>query len=104
MFFGEGDFIEHLNMTADEASAVGSQVLRRLLAAAEAHTEAQLGFKLDDEAEFPGGPPHDVEQAVFMLAAFWFEQRESVLVAVSAQITPHGYDDIIRSHRSYTFG
>jgi hypothetical protein len=95
---------EHLNMTVGEADAIDAAVLPRLLAAATAHTETQLGFKMDDAEEFPAGAPADVEQAVLMLAAFWYENRESVLIGVSAQAVPHGYDDIIGSHRSYTFG
>jgi len=79
-------------------------LLARMLVAAEKHTEAQLGFALDDETEFPDGTPEDVEQAVLMLAAWWYEQRESALVGVTAQTVPHGYEDIIRNHRNCTYG
>lgn len=90
----------HTNVTdtADEA------VLTRMLAAAKAHTARQLGFALDDEDEFPDGTPDDVEQAVLMLAAHWYENREASIVGVSAQSVPFGYAEIIAERRNYTFG
>lgn len=91
----------HLSMTWDEQPTAD---LRLLLGAAVAHTETQLGFALDDVAEFPRGLPDDVKLAVFMLAAHWYAQRESVVVGMTAQTVPHGYDDVIRSRRRWTFG
>lgn len=98
-----GRLAEHLNMTPDETSVVGSEFLHGLLAASTAHTQAQLGFKIDDPAEFPDGTPADVEQAVLMLAAHWFAQREASTVVAMIPV-PFGYDEVIRSHRRWTFG
>ena len=91
---------EHCNVLGDDDNAV----LGRLLDAAKAHTERQLGFKLTDTEQFPEGPPADIEQAVLMLAAHWFENREASIVGVSAQPIPFGFDEIIREHRGYSFG
>jgi hypothetical protein len=84
--------------TADDA------ILTRLLAAATAHVASELGFAIDDEVEFPDGTPADLEQAVLMVAAHWYENREGSLVGVTAQELPMGVADIIRNHRSYTYG
>lgn len=90
---------EHLNGVPDSDEA-----LTRLLDAATARIEASLGFALDDAEEFPGGTPADVEQAVLMLAAHFYENREATLVGVSAQVLPLGVEDIVRDHRRYTYG
>ncbi|MEF2071904.1 head-tail connector protein [Consotaella aegiceratis] len=90
---------DHLNGVPDDDDA-----LTRLLDAATAHVEAQLGFAIDDATEFPDGTPADVEQAVLMVAAHWYENREASLVGVSAMEVPIGAADIIANHRSYTYG
>ncbi|MEF2074355.1 head-tail connector protein [Consotaella aegiceratis] len=90
---------DHLNGVPDDDAA-----LSRLLGAATAHVEAQLGFALDDADEFPDGTPADIEQAVLMVAAHWYENREATVVGVSAQELPIGVVDIIREHRNYTYG
>lgn len=90
----------HCNVTGETDDAV----LTRLLSAATAHTVRQLGFAIDDATEFPDGTPADVEQAVLMLAAHWYENREASLVGVTAQSVPLGYAEIIAEHRHYTFG
>ncbi|SKA26357.1 head-tail connector protein [Consotaella salsifontis] len=69
-----------------------------------AYVEAQIGFALGDAVEFPDGTPADVEQAVLMVAAHFYENREATLVGVSAQEMPIGALDIIREHRRYSFG
>lgn len=95
---------EHLNMTADDPDAIDLAVLPRVLDAAKAHTARQLGFALDDIVEYPDGTPADLEQAVLMLAAHWYENREASIAGVAMMPVPIGYDDIIRDHRSYTYG
>lgn len=91
---------KHCNILDD----TDNEVLTRFLGAASAHVERQLGFKLTDTEQFPEGAPADVEQAILMLAAHWFENREASIVGVSAQAVPFGFDEIIREHRSYSFG
>lgn len=85
-------------------------LLTRLLAAATAHVERLLGFKLEDE--FPpttdeppkSTVPADLELAVLQLAADWYENREASLVGVSAQAIPFGVREIVNEYRNYTFG
>lgn len=90
----------HLNITDDADDTVITQYLN----AAQTHLERQLGFALDDADEFPDGTPADVDQAVLMLAAHWYENREATLVGVTAQSLPMGVADIVGNYRTYSFG
>ncbi|ALK09501.1 head-tail connector protein [Blastochloris viridis] len=94
------DLKAHANITGDADDAV----LARLLAAATKHVERVLGFPLDDTDELPEGAPADLEQAVYLLAAHWFENRETALVGLTTQPLPFGVADILAEHRRYTFG
>lgn len=90
----------HCNVTGSD----DDDLLMRLLNAAKAHTVARLGFAIDDATEFPSGTPDDLEQAVFMLAAHWYENREASIAGVTIQTVPFGYADILANYRTYTFG
>jgi hypothetical protein len=94
------DLKAHANITGEADDAV----LTRLLAAATKHVERQLGYALDDTGELPDGAPADLEHAVYLLAAHWFENRETALVGLTAQPLPFGVADILAEHRRYTFG
>ncbi|TFF27517.1 phage gp6-like head-tail connector protein [Jiella endophytica] len=89
----------HLNGVPDT-----DEVLTGLLGAATAHVEAMLGYEIDDAIEFPAGTPADIEHAVLMLAAHWYENREASIAGVAIMAIPFGLEDIIRNHRSYTYG
>ncbi len=78
--------------------------LKRFVDAASAHIASELGFAVNDAVEFPTGTPNDLEHAVLMLAAHWYENREGTLVGVTAQELPLGVAEIIRNHRRYSFG
>lgn len=97
------DLKAHMNMTEplDEIDAV---VLPRVLGAAKAHIERLLGFKLTDTEELPDGPPADLELAVLMLAADWYENREASLIGITGRPVPFGVQDIVAEYRRYTFG
>lgn len=69
--------------------------------AAQAHLESLLGYEIADEFD---EPPADLVQAVSMLAAHWYENREATIVGVSAAELPMGVADIVRNRRNYTFG
>lgn len=97
-------FKAHLNMTADEADEIDEAALGQMLDAAKAHVERILGFKLDDETELPDGVPADLQQAVLMLGAHWYSERETVLIGVTGQEVPFGIAQILGEHRRYTFG
>lgn len=92
----------HLNMT--ELDAIDAIVVPQVLAAASAQVERILGYALDDIVELPNGAPADLEQAVLMLAAHLYENREATLVGVTAQEVPFGVAQILGEYRSYTFG
>jgi uncharacterized phage protein (predicted DNA packaging) len=94
------DLKSQCNVTGTNDDAV----LTRLLAAATAHVERMLGFKLTDADELPDGAPADLELAVLQLAADWYENREASVVGVSAQSIPFGVREIINEYRNYTFG
>ncbi|PWL19261.1 DNA-packaging protein [Falsochrobactrum shanghaiense] len=67
--------------------------------AAQAHLEALLGFEI--EVKFPDGAPADLVAAVKMLAAGWYENRESALVGLSGMEVPHGVWEIVNNRRNY---
>lgn len=83
---------DHLNGVPDLDA-----VLTRLLNAATSHVASMLGVDNDAPAEV-------VDQAILMLAAHWYENREASTVGVTAQSLPLGFDDLIANHRNYTFG
>ncbi|MGV8831253.1 MAG: head-tail connector protein [Devosia sp.] len=93
-----------LNMTTDEGDEIDNAVLPQLLAAATAHVERILGYTLDDIVALPDGAPADLEQAVLMVAAHWYGEREAVLIGVSGQEVPFGAAQILGEYRNYTFG
>lgn len=93
-------FKRHCNVVDD----IDDILMARQLEAAIRHVERVLGYALNDEDHLPDGVPADVDQAVLMLAAHWYENRETTLVGVSAQEVPFGVAQILGEHRSYTFG
>lgn len=80
-------------------------MLPRILAAATAHIERLLGFKIDDDDEFPQGTPADLELAVLQLGAFWYEHRGSGLLDQTDVFKelPFGVDSVIRNYRNWVF-
>lgn len=92
-----------LKAQVNQTQAIDDALLTRLLTAATGHIERLLGYALDDTTALPDGAPADLELAVYMTAAHWYENREATLVGVTAQALPMGVDDIIANHRTYTF-
>lgn len=73
---------------------------------AQAHLEALLGYAIKDRWPDDGEPPvsmvpADIIAAVKMLAAGWFENRESSLVGVSGMEVPHGVWEVVDNRRQY---
>lgn len=93
-----------LNKTADDVDTIDTARLPALLAAATAKIESDLGYKLDDEDELPDGAPADLELAVLMTAAHWYENREASIVGVTAMPLPLGVPEIVDNYRRYSFG
>lgn len=52
---------------------------------------------------FPDPIPATLKQAVMQLAAHFYENREAVLVGISASEIPFGVLDLIRPHREWSF-
>jgi uncharacterized phage protein (predicted DNA packaging) len=95
------DMKAHLNVTiSDDDALIDAQIT-----AAEAHLAGWLGFGLDDEDQFPDGRPEDINQAVKMLVAHWYAERETAYVNTAAQVAeiPYGVADIVRNYRNWTF-
>lgn len=67
--------------------------------AAQSHLEALLGFAIAER--YTTAVPADLVAAVKMLAAGFFENRESAVVGVSASETPHGVWEIVANRRNY---
>lgn len=104
MFITLAEMKEHLNITADFGSA-DDALINGKIAAAQNHIERLLGFAIE---ETYGGTnqqpiPPALKQAVQILAAHWYENREGTLVGVTAQELPFGVWDIVREYREYSF-
>lgn len=85
-----------LNITDDADDAL----LTHKIAAAEATITGDIG------AETPvayGTAPADIGEAILMLAAHLYENREAVLVGVGAEALPLGYEHILQAHRKWVF-
>jgi len=90
----------HCNVTGNADDAV----LTRLLDAAQRQIERMLGYALDDQDELPDGVPADLEHAIYLLAAHYYENREASVIGVNAAPLPLGVTEVIAEHRRYTFG
>lgn len=84
-----------------DAAALGGlaagtdELLQHYIDAAEARAAAMLGKPLADLAPVPA----DVKQAVLLLAAHFYDNREAVLVGTSANDLPYGVADLLRKYR-----
>ncbi|HCO54689.1 MAG TPA: DNA-packaging protein [Pelagibacterium sp.] len=98
------DLKNQINMGTDGGDAIDTAVLPKVLAAATKHVENFIGYALDDTEKLPDGAPADLEHAVLMIAAHWYEERETVLVGVSGQEIPFGASQILGEYREYSYG
>lgn len=81
----------HLNIdgTADD------ELIQHYADAAEAWISDFIGKPITDLNPVPAS----LKQAVLLLTAHFYENREGVLVGISAAMIPFGVLDLIRSHR-----
>lgn len=86
---------QELGILSDDDDALISSKID----AAQAHLEALLGFSIEEK--YPSTVPADLIGAVKMLAAGWYENRESALVGVTSSEVPHGVWEIVANRRNY---
>lgn len=96
------DMKRELGIVGDDDDALISSKIE----AAQAHLEALLGYQLEERYPPTGSPPvstvpADLIGAVKMLAAGWYENRESTLVGISGMEVPHGVWEIVANRRNY---
>lgn len=84
----------HLNIVGTEDDTLLSQKL----AAAEAFATSYCGETFTDPL------PAAVEQAVLMLAAHWYENREAAVVGATASTIPFGVHQLLSPHRVQVTG
>ncbi|GGA81239.1 hypothetical protein GCM10011491_05640 [Brucella endophytica] len=93
-----------LNFTPD-MGVNDDALLERKLAAALDHVERLLGFRIDETYGAPEQqpvPPSLIE-AIYQLAAHWYENREASIVGVNAQEVPFGVRQIVNEYRDWSF-
>lgn len=81
----------------DDLGDLDNELMQAKLDAAEDHIARMLGFAFTE-----GTMPAALRQAVLMLAAFWYENREAA--TDGARVTlPFGVEEIVREYRAWTF-
>lgn len=78
------------------------------IAAAQDHIERYLGYKIEEEYPPAGSPPVStvppaLVEAVCQLVGHWYENREAVIVGVSADELPLNVADIVREYRNWSW-
>ena len=85
-----------LNLDHDSDDAL----LEHKISAAEDWTAAFLGKPLAGFSPMPAG----IIEAVLQLASHLYENREAVLIGISASQLPYGVTDFLRPHRMEVTG
>lgn len=95
---------EQLAFTADLGDS-DDALIERKIAAAQDHIERLLGFKI--EVRHGSGPaqtpiPPALVEAVFQLAAWWYETREAASDTAAKEV-PYSVAEIVREYRDWSF-
>lgn len=91
------DLKSQLSLAEDEAE---DAFLSAKIAAAEAFTTSTIGA--EDPITY-GDAPADLQQAILMLAAHWFENREASLADGTLNEVPLGYRELVSTYRQWAF-
>lgn len=97
--FELGEMRAHLNLTASQT--LDDDLIVRKLKAAQEHVERELGYKIEEE--YPDGAPETLKEAIYQLAAWWYDQRETAIVGVTAMQIPFGVREILINYRNWSF-
>lgn len=90
---------EHLGLTYDQDA--DDRLIQAKIDAAENHINRLLGYVMRDRFLTLGAVPPVLKEAVFQLAAWWFENREAV-TDMSREL-PFGVREIVTEYREWTF-
>lgn len=95
---------EHLSFTDDIGDA-DDALLTRQIEAAQSHIERLIGFRIEESfgGEDQDPIPPDLVEAVSMLAAWWYDQRETAVTGTIVASVPFGVAEIINEYREFTF-
>ncbi|MBB4067169.1 head-tail connector protein [Gellertiella hungarica] len=80
--------------------ATDDALLTHKIAAAEEYAAAYLGVPLSSFNPFPA----TITEAILQLAAHLYENREAVLIGMSADYLPFGVVDFLRPYRKEVTG
>lgn len=89
------DIKAHLNITDD----ADNSLLEQYVEAAEGWIEIFTGVTFATLTPVPAS----LKQAIRMLAGSFYENREDVLVGISAESVPHGVHELIAPFRNWSF-
>lgn len=97
------EFKDQLQWTAD-LGAADDALMSRKIEAAQDHVERLLGFTFAATYGGTGQPPVPpaLKEAIFQLAAFWFENREAATDGPRVTL-PFGVAEIVNEYRTWTF-
>lgn len=89
------DMKPHLNVAADDAESDG--IIGNYIEAAEDMVAKYV--RRDLNAEFPAGWPAAILQAVRLLVAHYYENREAVTAGPKASVLPFGVEALLAAER-----
>lgn len=85
----------HLNVTDD----ADDDLIAKKIAAAEAWVGSYIGFSLTSIEAFPDGAPEPLKEAVRMLTAHLYENREASIVGVTMSNVSPGIFDLMAPYK-----
>ena len=93
------DMKGHLGLTSDQTE--DDVLIKQKLVAAQRLIQRQLGYDFADRFAAAEDVPPDLLEAIMQLAAWWFENRDTVIER--SNVMPFGVPDIIAANRDWSF-